>query len=78
MLFEPSRRRFLQTGLAFICAPAIVRASSLMPVRAWKPAWEPAPGAYFLRDPRILLTPEMIIEGLASGKFFAHQSEFTR
>lgn len=31
-------RRKLITGLsAIICAPAIVRASSLMPVRAWKP-----------------------------------------
>lgn len=30
-------RRKLITGLsAIICAPAIVRASSLMPVRAWK------------------------------------------
>jgi len=29
-----SRRHFLRTGLAFLAAPAIVRASSLMPVKS--------------------------------------------
>lgn len=29
------RRKFLGVSLGFICAPAVVRASSLMPVRAW-------------------------------------------
>lgn len=79
--FQPTRRAFIGTGLAFLAAPAIVRATSLMPVKAFAPVasplWQPGPGAYFLRDPRILLTPEMIVEGLASGKFFAHQSAFT-
>lgn len=56
MIQQPTRRSVL-TGLgALICAPAIVRASSLMPVRAWtedyapelwagvKPVWTPTPG----------------------------------
>lgn len=30
-----TRRGFLGTGLMLICAPAIVRATSIMPVRAW-------------------------------------------
>lgn len=37
---EVIARRTLLAGLGFVaCAPAIVRASSLMPVRAWKPYW---------------------------------------
>lgn len=32
-----ARRAFLATGLALFAAPAIVRASSLMPVKAWVP-----------------------------------------
>lgn len=36
MDWHPSRRLFLTSGLATIAAPAIVRATSLMPVRAWR------------------------------------------
>lgn len=34
------RRAFIGSALSLIAAPAIVRASSLMPVRAWK-AYQP-------------------------------------
>jgi hypothetical protein len=33
-MIAQSRRQFLRTGLAFLAAPAIVRASSLMPVKS--------------------------------------------
>ena len=29
------RRQFLLTGLAFLVAPAIMRAASLMPIKSW-------------------------------------------
>jgi hypothetical protein len=32
---QPTRRKFLSLGLGLIAAPVIVRASSLMPVKAW-------------------------------------------
>lgn len=38
---EMDRRRFINLGLMAICAPAIVRASSLMPIRAWEPEAAP-------------------------------------
>lgn len=34
MILKPSRRDFLRLGLAAIAAPAIVRATSLMPIKA--------------------------------------------
>jgi len=41
-------RRLLLTGLgALICAPAIVRASSIMPVKSW----DDCCGAVILQDP---------------------------
>ena len=46
MILAPNRRRFLTTALGFVAAPMIVRAASLMPVRAmavdeW--SWSTAP-----------------------------------
>lgn len=34
MIEQPSRRRFLQLGLAAIAAPAVIRVAQLMPIRA--------------------------------------------
>jgi hypothetical protein len=34
-LIKPTRRGFLTASLALIAAPAIVRATSLMPIKSW-------------------------------------------
>lgn len=36
-IIQPSRRNFLRLGLAALAAPAIVRATSLMPIKAFEP-----------------------------------------
>ena len=40
-LLKPSRRGFLFAAASFLAAPAIVRAASLMPVKALEPAMPP-------------------------------------
>jgi len=36
MIEQPTRRKFIGLTLGLIAAPAVVRASSLMPVKAWR------------------------------------------
>lgn len=40
MIQQPTRRSVLRGLSALVCAPAIVRASSLMPVKAWADDYE--------------------------------------
>ena len=41
-LIKSTRRGFLTAGLALLAAPAIVRASSLMPIKSWiEHPWSP-------------------------------------
>ena len=55
-------RRGLITGLAsFLAAPAIVRASSLMPVKAWEPLYG--------RSPSIVWIDEVYDDALAVTRY---------
>ncbi len=56
-LFAPSRRKFLTLTTAFVCAPAIVRASSLMPINS----------RLLIPTPQVsvTLTPQMIANEMA-------------
>lgn len=53
--FSPTRRQFIQGGLALVAAPAIVRYSSLMPVKA-PPLILPPDYSSVMFDPTTIVT----------------------
>lgn len=80
---EQVSRRVLLAGLgALICAPAIVRASSLMPVKAWKePAFlaidlgqeETTAMVWFQSWPRGTTRPEFHVIGHCTARTFGQR-----
>ena len=71
-----TRRGFLGSILALAAAPAIVRASSLMPVRVFDAEWVDTIGTGVLTRGNTLLTPAMITR--EALRILENQLVFTR